>query len=426
MLGHAPALLRDPLVFLASLPGDQPLLRLRLGPTTLVLVCEPKLVRQVFLDDRTFDKGGPLYDRVREVVGNGLVTCAHRDHRRQRRLCQPSFHSDRMPNVVAAAAGAARDMTASWHTGQIVDVLPQSMAFATRAVLGSLFSTALPDATGERIRQALAVLDDGIFRRAFSPALVNRLPLPANRRYRDSSAVLRREVAAIITSRRTEGRDRGDLLSALLGAAGPGDHDVRSLSETEIIDQVQIFLHAGVEASAATLAWSLHLLAEHPPVAEGVRAECDAVVGGAALAPENLPRLALTRAVVTEALRLYPPAWFLTRSLEQSAELGGTRLPAGTAVALSPYLLHRRPDLHPEPGTFAPDRWRDTPPDRTAFLPFGAGARKCIGDRQGMDTVVTALAVIIRNWQLTPSTVLSPRPRALLLPRGLRLQVRAR
>lgn len=128
VLGHTPAMVRDPLAFLDGLPGDRPLLRLRLGPSTLVLVCDPQLVRQVFLDDRTFDKGGPLYERVREVVGNGLVTCAHRDHRRQRRLCQPSFHSDRLPNVVAAAISAAQETTGSWRDGQVLDVIAQSVA----------------------------------------------------------------------------------------------------------------------------------------------------------------------------------------------------------------------------------------------------------------------------------------------------------
>ncbi|MEV6977014.1 cytochrome P450 [Kitasatospora sp. NPDC093806] len=421
-------MLRDPLAFLDGLPGDRPMLRLRLGPSTLVLVCDPGLVRQVFLDDRTFDKGGPLYERVREVLGNGLVTCAHRDHRRQRRLCQPSFRADRLPNVVAAATAAARQTTGAWRDGQVLDVIAESMAFATRGLLGSLFSTSLPDATGERIRRMLAVLDDGIFRRAFSPALVNRLPLPANRRYREAAAGLRREVAAIIRARRAERRDHGDLLSTLLGVAGSdlGGLGGPALSETEIIDQVQVFLHAGVEASAVALAWSLHLLAEHPAVAEAVRAERDAVLGDAACAPEHLPRLVLTRAVVTEALRLHPPAWLLTRSVEQNTDLGGVRLPAGTAVALSPYLLHRRPELHPRPELFDPDRWRDGPPDRATFLPFGAGARKCIGERQGVESVVTGLAVITGNWRPAPVVAPSPRPRALLMPRGLRLRVSAR
>ncbi|MFI0723691.1 cytochrome P450 [Streptomyces sp. NPDC021224] len=430
LLGHTAAMLRDPLAVLTELPGDRPLLRLRFGPTTLVLVSDPQLIRQVFLDDRTFDKGGPLYDRAREVLGNGLVTCVQRDHRRQRRLCQPSFRPDRLPGVVAAAVGSVREMTGSWTTGQSVDVTEQAVAFATRALLGSLFSTALPGTGTARIRQVLTVMEEGIFRRTLSPALVNRLPLPANRRHRDSVAGLRGEVAAIVEARRAEPRDHGDLLSTLLGTGGPGtgdaDRDVPPLSETEIIDQAQTFLQAGVEAVAATLAWSLHLLAEHPPAAERVRAEGDAVVGSAAPAPDHLPRLAFTRGVVTEALRLYPPAWFLTRSVEQNTVLGGTRLPAGTVLALSPYLLHRRPELHHRPHLFDPDRWYDTKPDPTGFLPFGAGARQCIGDRQGTDTVVTALAVIARNWRLTPVTGVSVRPRTLLVPRGLRLRVTAR
>ncbi|MFB7213197.1 cytochrome P450 [Streptomyces sp. NPDC056255] len=429
LLGHAAAMLRDPLAFLRSLPTDRPLLRLRLGPATLVLVCDPGLTHQVFLNDRIFDKGGPLYNRAREVVGHGLVTCAHRDHRRQRRQCQPSFRPDRLPDAVAAAVIAAREMISTWDTGQTVDITAQTMGFATRSTLGGLFTNALPDADTERIRRALTVIEEGIYRRTVTPAPVNRLPLPANRRYRAGATGLRREVAAIIAARRGDGRDHGDLLSALLGATGSDSSscvDVPVMSETEVADQIQVFLHAGVEASAAALGWSLHLLAEHPPIAERLRAEYDAVLAGTPLVPGHLPHLTWTRAVVTEALRLYPPVWFLTRSVEASTELGGTRLPAGSAIALSPYLLHRRPELHHRPGHFDPGRWRGVRPARTTFLPFGAGARKCIGDRLGMDSVVAALAIVAGRWRLTPVAGAPVRPRAILSPRGLRLRVTAR
>src|SRR5262249_34663810 len=122
LLGHAVGFFRDPQGFVASLPVREKLVRVRLGPQSMVMVCDPELTYQVMVDDKTYDKGGPVSERAREILGKGLVTCAHSQHRRMRRLCQPAFHAERLPAYSAPLAAAAVALVDSWHPGQVIDV----------------------------------------------------------------------------------------------------------------------------------------------------------------------------------------------------------------------------------------------------------------------------------------------------------------
>ncbi|MGW6508844.1 cytochrome P450, partial [Streptomyces niveus] len=152
LLGHALPLLRDPLAFIMSLSEYRKMVRVRLGPSTAVMVCDPALTRQVFLNDRVFDKGGPIYDRISEVIGDGLSTCSYPLHRRQRRLCQPSFHPTRLVGYGAVFARAAQLKAASWNDGDVLDITQEMMTLTTRATMETMFSGALP---AETMRQSL-------------------------------------------------------------------------------------------------------------------------------------------------------------------------------------------------------------------------------------------------------------------------------
>lgn len=125
LLGHVMPLLRDPLRFLTSLPAQGDLVRIRIGPVTAIVICDPELTRQVLLDDRTFDKGGPIFDRLREVLGNGLVTCPHSMHRRQRRLVQPTFHQTRLPGYAQTMTEEISAVAESWRDGHVIDSSPK-------------------------------------------------------------------------------------------------------------------------------------------------------------------------------------------------------------------------------------------------------------------------------------------------------------
>lgn len=233
----------------------------------------------------------------------------------------------------------------------------------------------------------------------------------------------------MITHRRTDGTDYGDLLSALLAARDPTEG--QGLSDSEIVDQVSTFFLAGSETTANALAWAICLLADHPDVEQRLQAEVDVVLGGKAARFDDLPKLGFTSRAVTETLRMYPPGWLLARTTTTDTHLGEHPIPAGTILLYSPYLLHHLPDLYPDHDRFDPDRWiegQHAPPPREAFIPFAAGARKCIGDTFAVTEATLVLATVAARWhlQLLPSRHVRPSRSVVLYPRGLRMRATQR
>ncbi|MFE0175870.1 cytochrome P450 [Streptomyces sp. NPDC059002] len=431
LVGHLIPLLRNPLEFLNSLPPHGDLVRIQLGPVPLVMICDPELTRQALVDDRVFDKGGPIFDRVREVVGNdGLASCPYSAHRRLRRLAQPAFHPARFPGYAKAMSTCIEDATGSWRAGQVLDVPTEMMTITSRITAATLFSGALPPGELGPVLHDVKTFFDGFYQRMFMVPPLDRLPTPGNRAHVRARTRLRDAFDQIIARRRIEGVDHDDLLSALIAAHDPED-DSRGMTDAEISDTVVTFFLAGTETTAALLAWALDLLARHPGIARRLHAEVDEVLGGARATHADLPRLELTHRVITETLRLRPPGWIFTRAVTADTRLGGHLLPAGSTVVYSPYLIHHRPDLYDEPETFDPDRWdpkRPQPP-RHALLPFASGARKCIGDTFGMTEAVLALATITARWRLAHlpgQRQVRPALGLALRPRRLQMQVKPR
>ncbi|MFG3039788.1 cytochrome P450 [Streptomyces sp. NPDC048330] len=401
LLGHVVPLLRDPLAFLNSLPAHGDLVRIRLGPLGIVVICDPELTRRALLDDRVFDKGGPLYDRLREVIGDGVVSCPHQEHRRLRRLSQPAFHAARLPDYARIMSACVRETTDSWSAGQILDVPAEMMATSSRIITATLFSDTLSPAEHGRLVGDVTTVVESLYRRMFLIPPLDRLPTPGNRAHLSARARLHATVERLIAERRADGADHGDLLSSLVAAHDPED-DRPGMTGAEISDTIVSFVLAGIESTAATLSSAVDLLARHPDVEQRLHDEVDSVLGAAPATHADVPRLPLTGRVVTETLRLRPPGWFFTRAVTADTDLGGYLLPAGTSVAYSPYLIHHRPDLYPDPEAFTPDRWASPHPQppRHAFLPFAAGARKCIGDSFSMVEATLALATIASRWRL--------------------------
>lgn len=437
LVGHAIGLLRDPLAFLTSLPNYGDMVQIRLGPLVVVIVCDPELTRQVLLDDRTYDKGGPIFDRTREVFGDSLGTCPHSRHRRQRRLTQPAFHLTRFPGYAQNISAEIAAVTSSWRDGEILDVPAEMMTLTMRALAKTMFSSALP---AHCLQQAIEDISDvlaGIYRRAIMPPWLSRLPTPGNRRYRHAHSRLRRMINDIIAYRTIESRDHGDLLSALLNSRDPeglgsdaAAGQQETLTDAELSDQVIIFFAAGTESTASVLAWALHLLGQHPEIQHRVQIETDTILAGGTARFDHLPELKMTGRVITETLRLYPPGWFITRTVATASRLGGHDLAAGTTIAYSPYLIQHRSDIYENPEQFDPDRWDATrypPPPRNGAIPFAAGARKCIGDQFAITEATLALAAITARWNLQPlRSQVRPTIAAVLSPQKLRMRLVAR
>jgi cytochrome P450 len=434
ILGHTLSILRDPLRFLRALPTHGDLVEIRLGPFKALVVCDPDLIQQVLTDDRVSDKGGPLYDQIRKVTGSGLLTCPHREHRQQRRLVQPAFHRARFPGYTQAMTREITAVIGAWRDGQTIDVLSEMMMIGNRITAALILGSTLPPvAFDEMIGHAMTLITD-VYKLMFLRPPLDRLPLPTTRRFARASKGLRTTLTRLIHDRRVDGADHQDLLSILLASRDTGDDcvtagkDRPTLSDTEVIDQIITFFVAGMEATGVTLAWALNLLAWHPGIQQRLQAETDALPDGPARF-DDLPALALTERVITETLRLYPPAWFLTRMTTSDSHLGAHPVPAGTTLIFSPYLIHHRPDLHPDPDRFDPDRWTaDRTPPRHTFIPFSGGPRKCIGDTLALTEATLTLAAITAHWNLEPTTSQPPRPipAAGLIPQRFTLRITPR
>lgn len=421
-LGHGIALFRRPLDFLNSLPAHGDLVEIRLGPQRAWVVCHPELVQRMHRDTRTFDKGGPLYDRLRALMGDGIVTCPDAEHRRQRRLLQPAFRPARVAQHTELMAEEAESLCREWRAGQRVGVSADLLGLTTRVISRVLFSDSLDAATAAEIRSCLAAVVRGLFVRTVVPVdALFRFPTPANRRYRHAVGRVHAIVDAAIAERR-RGAPRDDLLGTLLEAAG--DSGEGAVTDQEVHDQLVSLLLTGAESPSMCLASALGLLARHPEVERRLHAEVDTVLAGRRPAPDDLPRLVYTRSVVTETLRHSPPGWLFTRVTTTETDLAGCRLPRGSTVLYSPYLLHHDPASFPDPDRFLPERWlpgQDTPVRQGAMVPFATGSRKCIGDTFSMAEATVALATIAAHWRLRhlPGPVTSPRPAATLGPRSL-------
>lgn len=431
LLGHTLPLLRRPLPFLASLPASGDVVTIRFGPQRVYVVCSPDLTQQVLLDDRTFDKGGVIFDTAREVLGNGLGTCPHSDHRRQRRLIQPAFHPTRLPRYAEVMSQQIGDVTSSWQEGRPIDVVADMQQFTSRTLLATmLVGAGLTSTAVAEIIEDFNTFKAQVYRRFFMPPPLNRLPTPGNRRYSRAGARLRARLGRIVTDYRTAGVDHDDLLSVMLAARDPATDDGSSgnLSDAELADQIIIFSFGGTETTSSLLSWALHLIAQHPGIEAALCSEADGVLAGRAATFDDVPRLEVTRNIITETLRLYPPVSLLTRITTCTTELGGHTIQADANVAFSPYLLHRRPDLYPDPERFDPDRWK-TQADATVraprgtLVPFGAGPRKCIGDTFATTEAALTLATIASRWRLrpTPDSHVRPAFSGTLTPRGLRM-----
>ncbi|MEO3751921.1 cytochrome P450 [Streptomyces sp. B6B3] len=417
LLGHVLPLWRDPLRFVASLPGHGDVVEIRIGPARAYLVTHPELVRHVLLHPRVFDKGG-IFDKARQLLGNSLSVSRGEEHRLQRQLIQPAFRPEKIAEYTRAVADDTTSVVSEWRSGEVRDISDAMHALLMRVAARTLFSAGLDDATVEEARQCLRTVSRGIYKRTMAPlGVMEKLPTPANRAYDHANARLREIVAAMIDARRRSPADRDDLVSTLLRAEHPVTG--QRLTDRELQDQVITFLVAGSETTASTLAFVFHLLGTHAEVEKRVHAEVDEALGDRTPGYEDLPALPYTRDVITEALRLYPPSWMATRVAAEDIRLGDVPVRAGAMVLYSAYAMHRNPELFPSPDTFDPGRWADERADRVprgALLPFGAGSHKCIGDVLALTETTLIVAAVAAGWRLrpVPGTRLRPEPRATL------------
>ncbi|GAA4438819.1 cytochrome P450 [Actinokineospora soli] len=396
LLGHTPALLRRRYGFTDELARQADVVSLFLGPLQTYCVTAPELVHRVLVTDADAFEKGRMFDKFRDYVGNGLVLSAGAFHRRQRKLMHPAFERGRIAGYVPLMVRAATDLTATWTPGQVRRVDHDMQALATTIVGGALFGSGLGDAAIAEARRSIPEIIRYGMVRVVSPGFVEKLPLPANRRFDGAVARMRAIVGELVERRRAEDVDHGDLLSTLLLAR---DETGAGMADDQVHDEVVTLLSAGLETSALALTWLFCELGRHPEVEERVLAEVDALDGPVTF--DDLPRLPNLRRAIDETLRMYP-LWMVMRRATEDIELGGVRLRAGDEVVISPHALHHDPRWFPDPHRFDPDRWLTADVPKGGYIPFGAGVRRCIGAAFALTEITAVAATIAARWRLLP------------------------
>ncbi|MFC9440146.1 cytochrome P450 [Nocardia sp. NPDC057030] len=418
LLGHGLEMKRSPGDLLLSLQSGDPVTVIRLGRRPMYVVNDADLMRQIMRTPEIFARGGPITERFRVMFGNGLGISDGDFHRRQRRLLQPAFHRNRIVHYCSLISGLAVRTAEAWSDGETMRVERVMDELALANVTQVIFApgTSLDQ---RRFMDATGTVLGGLFRRMTdTTGLLTKLPTAANRRYREAETYLRRTIHETIRQYRSDGVDRGDLLSMMLFARD--DDGEPSMSDQQIHDEVLTFFIAGSNTISNTLAWAFHEIATHPDVERQLHAEVDRELAGGTAEFDAVGRLEYTRRVLTETLRLRTQGFFQTRQTTQDTELGGYHIPADEAVLYSFYALMHNPEIFPDPERFDPDRWlpdRLTATQRNAFMPFGAGVHGCIGETFSWAELIIVLATIAARWRLVSVPGHQPRPKpAVTMP----------
>lgn len=357
---------------------------------TWVFVSDPEAVKQVFTGDPRLLHAGEANTVLLPVLGSHSVLLLDEEaHLSQRKLLLPPFHGERMQRYGELMTAAAVREIETWPTGQPLRLAPRMNAITLEVIMRAVFGVddeRRLGRLGDLLRKLLGTVTSPsgfVFPMVLGPHRAAEL---LRRRMRPVDEA----IAELISARRRDPglAERDDILSMLIEAR---HDDGEPMSDAELRDELMTLLVAGHETTATSLAWAFERLVRNPDALSRLSDEIDA--------GEDT----YLDAVIAETLRLRPVIALVLRKLVEPMEIGGHLLPAGVSVAPCIYLMHRRPDLYPEPGRFLPERFLDSPPKTYSWIPFGGGVRRCIGASFAQFEMKAVLRAVISRTRLTPA-----------------------
>lgn len=387
------------------------------------LVVNPEDVDRVLrVNAKNYGKRTIQYENLAEVTGEGLLAADTEPWKRQRKLIQPAFHHEAIMRVGPDTALVTARMLEAWKrkpAGSIVDIDDDMMHAALEIVSRSLFGT---DLAGDVEKTAEATLDalDVIVARARTPIKFPEwLPTPNNQKMSKALKQLNGAVSRILKERASDNLKPGvereiDMLDLLIAA-----HDEEDvLSDHELRDQIVTFLVAGHETVASSLTWTWWLLAANPEKQKAVIDEVDRVLAGRTPTIKDVDNLVYTKAVVDEALRIFPPGWVVSRRALGEDVLGGYEIPKDAVIIISPWATHRHPAAWEDGMKFSPERFlpEAASPKKGTYLPFGIGPRQCIGKDFALLESALLIAQVLQKFRVEPATG-TPEVRAAVMAR---------
>ena len=420
---------RDPLAFFTKLARDYgDVSQLRLLNFRTLFINHPDDIEDVLVNKaRKFEKGRVMKANMR-LFGEGLLTSEGDFWLRQRRLAQPAFHRARVAAYGTTMVEYAERAMRGWKSGEVRDIHEDMMEITLQIVGKTLFNAELTrDAkeVGETMEVLLKLAAD------FGKSILIPLwvPTPRNLRARMGIRRIEKIIYRIIAQKRAEASDTGDLLSMLLAVQ---DEDGSRMTDKQLRDETITLFLAGHETTANALSWTIWLLAQNPAAEKKFLDELAGVLNGRAPSVEDMPKLTYTANILTESMRLYPPAWGMARLVKEEVEVAGYKLVPGNGVACAQWVVHRDARWFDEPKRFLPERWEGDLAKRLprfAYFPFGGGPRQCIGNSFALMEATLILATIAQKFRfkLVEGHPVKPLASITLRPqRGIRAALEAR
>ncbi len=354
------------------------------------VVSSPAYIKQILLTNHENYAKGVGFERVKMLLGNGIIVSDGEEWRRQRTMMQPGFSRANIARLSEPMRTLNLGLRSAWaplaDARAAIDITTAMSRLGLEVILRSILSTDLDRLIEREGANPFAFLAEDHTR-----------DIQTAVRFRN----LARLILGIVAERRSTGERPFDFLSLLMDArdrkSGTG------MTDKELLDEVNTLIIAGHETSAGTLNWAWYLLSQHPAAEQRLLAELATVTPGDDFSFDQLMTLEYATCVLKETLRLYPPVWLFSRRAIREDHLGEFRVPPGAHLFIAPYFLHRRPELWPDPERFDPDRFderRSPPVDRYAFIPFSAGARRCIGEYFSFVEMQMHLALLAPHFAL--------------------------
>jgi cytochrome P450 len=395
-----------------------------------VLVSHPDLIEQVLVvQHHKFHKSAFAKEAIEPLLGQGLLLSEGDFWRRQRRLAQPAFHRARVNEYAGTMVEQARTHIGTWKNGEVRDLAEEMMLLTLAIAVKTLFGAEV-DSEANRVGESLSYLMRYQIGRVRAAIRLPETWLTKGKRRADAEyQYLDSLVYRIIAERRASGVLGRDVLSLLMGAM---DEDGSQMTPRQLRDETMTLFLAGHETTALTLSWTWYLLSQNPAAEARLHEELAQVLGGRPPQVEDIPRLPYLDAVIREALRLYPPAYILSRTAIEPFELGGYQFSKGVTVLMLPWILHRQARYFDEPEAFRPERWLDGLTERLptyAYFPFGGGPRRCIGQGFALLEAALLVGVIAQRFRfrLEPGHPVVPEPLITLRTKhGIRMEIQAR
>lgn len=411
LLGITTQVRKDPLGYFARAAAEyEGLSMLPVGLDKVYLLNSPATLKHVLVTNWRNYRKSDFYNKLRPLFGEGIVTNDGDLWRRQRQLMNPAFHGDSLQRIGQIMRTATDEKISTWRdrpAGQAFNMSTEITELSLAIVMESLFAS---DAKGrsDAIAHAVDTMIEVCERRVWAVPDLHNLPVsPLYWRHRRARAALDEIVFDIIERRLHSGNAGNDLLGMLLSARDPETGEGMTL--TQLRDETTTLLVTGHESTANAAVWVFYTLAQHPDIEAKVRDEIDRVCGNATPTDEDLRKLTYQRMVIEEVMRLYPPAWTVSRTAIEDDVIDGYAVPAGTNMMVSPFVIHRNPRYWPDPERldpmrFAPEQRENRP--KFAYIPFAGGPRNCIG----MNFAMMELQIVVTMMTQAFHTKMVPQP----------------